>query len=87
MEITKCEAARKQQDQAAYDTVKQLPSLAKEINTNAFSVLMKNDGWSFLCMSSLCFGTKLEGFFCLSLFARIVKSYVTMYFLGDLTDL
>lgn len=47
MEITKREAAKKQQDQAEYDTVKKLPSLAKEINTNAFSVLMKNDGWSF----------------------------------------
>lgn len=43
----KCEAAEEQQDQAEYDTVKKLPSLAKEININTFPVLMKNGGWSF----------------------------------------
>lgn len=35
---------------------------------------------------SLCFGTKWDGFFCLSHFARAVKPYITMYFLGELAD-
>lgn len=47
MAITKCGAVEKQQDQSEYDTVRKLPSPAKEMNINTFSVLMKNDGWNF----------------------------------------
>lgn len=71
MEITKCEAAEKQQDQAEYDTVKRQPRLAKEININTFPVLMKNGSWSFsFIYAQPLLWSKVRGFLLSFLFCK-----------------
>ena len=63
MEIAKHEATEKLQVQAEYNTAETLPSLAKEINTNTFPVLMKNGGWSFsLTYAQSLLWYKVKGF-------------------------